>query len=282
MIYDDIETEILDGKACAESVLHDIAEKCRREKIQPKLVIITDGYDAASKVYIKNKLKAAEECGIKATVVKLDTSQPISLLNDEVELAIQDADGVIVQLPMEPSVPVPLFLNQIPPEKDVDGLLRMSNFDPCTPRGIMRLLKENSVSVEGKHVVIIGRSRLVGKPLARMMLDANATVTVCHSFTEGLATITEMADILVCAVGKPWFISDSTMLKKGAVVVDVGINRRYGKIVGDVDLESVAGRASLITPVPGGVGPMTVAMLMDNTLKAALKNRRMQKWRTKE
>lgn len=277
---------ILDGKACAkhrEAMVLDRTEAFLvRHGARPRLGIMTDGHDHASAVYVRNKLKAAERCGIEAEVIRL----PENCTREAFEAILNDEeprfDALILQLPLTNRSDEEVFISCLPEDKDVDclhpnniGMLHSSVcfMPPCTPKGIITLLKEYEIPLFGKHVVIVGRSNLVGRPLAELMLQENATVTVCHSKTENLADITRTADILVVAIGKAKYIT-ADMVKPGAVVVDVGINRdENDKLCGDVDFEAVKDIAAWITPVPGGVGPMTVVSLMENVLMAALDRR---------
>lgn len=261
--------QILDGKACAAEVKYAVLEGSGKMKVPPRLLIVTDGKDPASQVYIRNKLKAADECGIETGVFTVeDTWVSNELLWTFSEL-VDGYDGVIIQLPFENHEVRDALFDQLPPAKDVDGLLEHpQSHTPCTPKGIITLLDHYDIPIAGKNVVIIGRSKLVGRPLAELFLQRDATVTVCHSKTTNLEEHTRNADILVAAVGKPNTVT-ADMVKPGAVVVDVGINRVDDKLCGDVDFENVKEVADWITPVPGGVGPMTVASLMQNTLEAA-------------
>lgn len=259
---------IIDGKAIAAQV------KASLQGSDAKLAVIMVGDDPASSVYVRNKERACAEVGIRSCSRRL----PATASTKEVIASIAElsawADGILVQLPLPEHIDEKKVLSAIPPEKDVDcfhpyniGKLLTGEADlkPCTPAGILHLLGD----VSGKHCVIVGRSNIVGKPLALMLLHANATVTVCHSKTRDLASYTRQADVLISAVGKPCFIT-ADMVKAGAVVIDVGINRdENGKLCGDVAFEEVVAKASAITPVPGGVGPMTVAMLLKNTVEAA-------------
>jgi methylenetetrahydrofolate dehydrogenase (NADP+)/methenyltetrahydrofolate cyclohydrolase len=259
---------IIDGKAIAAQV------KASLQGSDAKLAVIMVGDDPASSVYVRNKEHACAEAGIQSCSRRL----PATASTEEVIASIAElsawADGILVQLPLPEHIDEKKVLSAIPPEKDVDCfhpynigklLTGEAGLRPCTPAGILHLLGD----VSGKHCVIVGRSNIVGKPLALMLLHANATVTVCHSKTKDLASYTRQADILISAVGKPRFIT-ADMVKPGAVVIDVGINRdENGKLCGDVAFEEVAAKASAITPVPGGVGPMTVAMLLKNTVEAA-------------
>ncbi len=260
---------LIDGKTAAKDI------KAGLTSCDAALAVILVGENIASKVYAKNKKKACEEVGIRF----YEKCLPEKASTDDVVRAIHDledwADGIIVQLPLPPQIDKNRVIEAIPPEKDVDcftpynlgQLIRGSGtLLPCTPAGIMRLLGD----VSGKYCVVVGRSDIVGKPLAMMLLQADATVTVCHSKTKDLASFTRQADVLISAVGKPFFIT-ANMVKPGATVIDVGMNRNptTGKLCGDVDFEAVAQIAENITPVPGGVGPMTVAMLLKNTVIAS-------------
>lgn len=262
---------IIDGKAEAAKI------KKQLEGALVKLGIIAVGENPASAVYIRNKEKACREVGFMTYTRYMPEETTTEKLITVIEEMAEIVDGLLVQLPLPKHINTHAVLNAIPVEKDVDcfnpynvGLLATGQPGPkpCTPRGIMRLLGD----VTGKHCVIIGRSNIVGKPLALMLLEADATVTVCHSKTKDLAKHTREADILISAVGKPHFII-ADMVKPGAIVIDVGINRdETGKLCGDVDFEEVAKKASTITPVPGGVGPMTVAMLLANTYEKIREN----------
>lgn len=247
----------------------------------PCLAVILVGDDAGSEIYVRNKIKGCEEVGMKSLSYRL----PATATNEEVadiitRLATDDSvDGILLQLPLPRHLDEKYLLSLIPDSKDVDGfspnnlgLLAMNNprTVSCTPYGVMQLLQSTGVDLCGKHAVVIGRSNTVGKPMAMLLLNANCTVTVCHSKTQNMAEITRQADILVVAIGKPKFVT-ADMVKDGAIVIDVGINRVDGKVVGDVDFDEVSKKASFITPVPGGVGPMTIAMLLQNTLTCAKK-----------
>ena len=270
--------KILDGKACSEQTLELIKANIGSE--WPTLVIYRIGDDPASVVYVRNKVRAAERVGIEAVVkhYPADTMLRAVLHDLEFDAKNTNVDGLMIQLPLPEGWDATELIERIPPEKDVDGLTYMNAgkafiddtawHQPCTAKGIIWLLHENGIHLTGKHVVVVGRSEIVGKPVAMMALANNATVTICHSRTKNLAEMTRQADILIVAVGKPKLIT-ADMVKPGAVVVDVGINRNEeGKLVGDVDFDGVKEVAGWITPVPGGVGPMTVAMLMHNTLYA--------------
>ena len=271
--------KILDGKACSEQTLDLIYNNIDLGN-PPTLVIYRIGDDPASAVYVRNKIRAAERVGIRAIVHHFPASEPFFNVLHAIENEGRNPyiDGIMVQLPLPQGWDATALIERIPPEKDVDGLTYMNAgmafiddtawHQPCTAKGIIWLLHENGIHLTGKHVVVVGRSEIVGKPVAMMALANNATVTICHSRTKNLAEMTRQADILIVAVGKPGLIT-ADMVKPGAVVVDVGINRNEeGKLVGDVDFDGVKEVAGWITPVPGGVGPMTVAMLMHNTLYA--------------
>lgn len=243
----------------------------------PHLVVIMVGDDPASQSYVKGKSKACDEVGIQNTTVYLDKDiSQVELLRRIQEFNLNDkVDGILVQLPLPPHIDEHAVMNFINPKRDVDGF-HPFNVDglytgkeciyPCTPKGIIKLLDYANVPIKGANVVVIGRSNIVGLPVAKMLLDRDATVTVCHSKTQGLSEITKKADILVVAIGKPKFVTED-MVREGAVVIDVGVNRVDGKLCGDVDFENVKDKVSLITPVPGGVGPMTITCLMENTIE---------------
>ena len=273
----------IDGKLLAARLRGEIkidAEKFERDygrKIG--LAVILAGENPASKVYVRNKIKACEETCIKSMEYYL----PDSVSTDElVELvktlnADESVDGLLVQLPLPVGVGEKAVLGAVTPEKDVDGfhavnagnlLLGNPCLAACTPSGIMELIKSTGTTISGKHAVVVGRSNIVGKPIALMLLGENATVTICHSRTQNLASYTREADILVVAIGKKEFITGD-MIKQGSIVIDVGMNREDGKLYGDVEYASASEKAAYITPVPGGVGPMTITMLLKNTVKAA-------------
>lgn len=249
---------------------------------KPHLVVVMVGDNPASLSYIKGKKKACEEVGFKFTLRDLSNSitesELIEVINEYNYK--EDVDGILVQLPLPKDFDERRVLESVLPSKDVDGLtthnmgklfLQEDGFYPCTPLGCIELLKEMDVDLCGKNVVVVGRSMLVGLPLSRLLIASNATVTVCHSKTEDLKSVCKMADILIVAIGKPKFITEE-YIKKGAYVIDVGVNRLDGHLVGDVDFERVKDLTSAITPVPKGVGPMTIALLLKNTMKAYLKN----------
>lgn len=275
---------ILNGKELAahlEAAQAQRVSTLKAQGIAPKLAVVKVGDDPASAVYVRNKTRVCERLGILSDTIALpaDITQA-ALLHAIDRLNADDAvHGVLIQLPLPAHLDENAALMRVRPDKDVDGfhllnagaLLRgQQTMLPCTPKGIIRLLKSAGVPLDGKHAVVVGRSNIVGKPAALMLLGENCTVTVCHSHTENLAQITRQADILVVAIGRAHFIT-ADMVKPGAAVIDVGINRVQGKVTGDVDYDSVAPLAGWITPVPGGIGPMTVSMLMENTLEAAWK-----------
>lgn len=276
---------ILDGKETAKKIRARIAGEAAllKEKtgVVPGLAVVLAGEDPASQIYVRNKKKACEEAGFLSEEYRLpaDVSEE-ALLSLIAELnAKETVDGILVQLPLPRGLDEKKVIAAIDPRKDVDafgyenvGRIMVGDFDfvPCTPAGIMALLDEYKVPIEGRRAVVIGRSNIVGKPMAMLLLHRNATVTVCHSRTKDLASVTREADILVAAIGKAKFITGD-MVKEGAVVVDVGMNRTDSGLCGDVDFDSVAPIASFITPVPGGVGPMTITELLQNTLTSAKK-----------
>ena len=276
--------QIIDGKAVSASVRERIAKETaefvKETGVTPGLAVIIVGENPASQVYVRNKHKACQDVGMYSVVIEMpgDTTQA-QLLEKVDELAKDNAiHGILVQLPLPAHIDEEEVIKAIPPEKDVDafhpanvGRIMIGNqsFVPCTPAGVMELLDAYDIEIEGKNCVIIGRSNIVGKPQAMLMLQKNATVTICHSRTKNLAEVTSKADILVAAVGRSKFVT-ADMVKEGAVVIDVGINRgEDGKLYGDVDYDAVFDKVSYITPVPGGVGPMTITMLLKNTLTAA-------------
>lgn len=270
-------TTILDGKKLRDKILEDLEERIKKFGHRPELAVILVGENPASRIYVNNKKKTAEKLGIKSCVIKFPQNvteekllKTIKVLNEQKSIT-----AILVQLPLPNHIDKFKVIDAIAPEKDVDGLTPYNSGKlfagekpfvyPCTPRGILHLLKEYNIEIEGKHVVVVGRSNLVGKPVAQMLLNENATVTLCHSHSINLADITRSADILISAVGKRIITED--MVKEGSVVVDVGIFKdENGKTTGDVDFENVSKRAEFISPVPGGVGPMTIASLMLNTV----------------
>jgi len=276
--------KLIDGKGIAAEVRADIkaraAEFVKETGVVPGLAVIIVGENPASQVYVRNKKKACEEAGFYSEVIEMAETTTMDELLGKIEELKCDArvHGILVQLPLPKGLDEDAVIAAIPPEKDVDafhvvntGRIMLGDFDflPCTPAGVMKLLEHEGVEVSGKECVVVGRSNIVGKPQAMLLLHANGTVTICHSRTKDLAEVTRRADILVVAIGKADFITGD-MIKPGAVVIDVGMNRREdGKLTGDVDFASAEPVASLITPVPGGVGPMTITMLLENTLTAA-------------
>ncbi len=276
--------KIIDGKAISATIREEIFEEVKsfesENGIKPGLAVIIVGENPASKVYVRNKKLACEQVGFNSEVIEMpeDTSEKellsvIERLNED-----KNTHGILVQLPLPKHINEESVLLNINPAKDVDafhpfnvGKIMTGNFDlaPCTPAGVMELIRRSGVDIKGKECVIVGRSNIVGKPQAMLMLQADATVTICHSKTKDLAASCRRADILVAAIGKPNFFT-ADMVKEGAIVIDVGINRgEDGKLYGDVDFAQVEPKASYITPVPGGVGPMTITMLLKNTLNAA-------------
>ena len=273
---------IIDGKKLAKEIRENLKIKCEELKekgIEPKLAVILVGNDKPSQIYVKNKSKACEEIGIKFEEYLLDENIAQKELINLIEKLNKDntIHGILLQSPIPEQLDINEAFRKISPEKDVDGfnpvnvgklVLNQDTFVSCTPYGIMKMFEAYNIDLTGKNVTIIGRSNIVGKPLIQCCLNKNATVTVCHSKTKELKEHTKKADILIVAIGKSKFITED-MVKKDAVVIDVGINRdENGKLTGDVDFENVEKKASFITPVPGGVGPMTIAMLMNNVLKA--------------
>lgn len=269
----------IDGKAISQMVKDELKERVKKEKIDACLAVIQVGDDPASTVYVGNKKKACEYIGIRSLSYELpEETKEEKLLELIHELnKREDVDGILVQLPLPAHMDEDKVIQTISPRKDVDGFHPQSvgalsigqpGFVSCTPAGVIQLLKRSGVEIEGKECVIVGRSNIVGKPMALLMLRENATVTVCHSRTKDLKEVTKRADILIVAIGKPKFITKDHV-KEGAVVIDVGIHRGAdGKLCGDVDFDQVEPVTSAITPVPGGVGPMTIAMLMNNCVEA--------------
>lgn len=274
--------QIIDGKSIALSVrqgLEPRVEALKAKGVTPGLTVVVVGDDPASAIYVRNKERASNKLGMNGTVLRLpgETTQE-ELLNVVRKLNADDSiHGILVQLPLPAHIDEHAILREIDPDKDVDGFHAMNagrllngekGFVACTPKGVMRLLETTGVDLNGKNAVVVGRSNIVGKPMALLLLQKNCTVTIAHSRTRNLADVTRAADILVVAVGRAGMITGD-MIKPGAIVMDVGINRVDGKVVGDVDFESAKEVASYITPVPGGVGAMTIAMLMENTVEAA-------------
>ena len=280
-----IRANILDGRVLADKIMDEIAKKLQalkeRKNIVPGLAVVLIGDDPASQIYVRNKQKACQRVGIDSYVKKFDKDVSlnhvlgfINELNSDVHI-----NGILVQLPLPVHINPEFVINAISPDKDVDGfhplnagkLMRgESCLEPCTPKGIIRLVEQTGEEIAGKNVCVIGRSNLVGKPVSLMFLKRDATVTICHSKTDSLANVTSRADILVVAAGKPNLIDDR-FVKEGSIVIDVGINRTDNGLTGDMDFEKASGKAGWITPVPGGVGPVTISMLLENTLLAAQK-----------
>lgn len=274
---------LIDGKAVSLQVKQQVKQECDKLKtkgVTPGLAVIIVGDDPASQVYVRNKEKACEECGFYSVKYALDADTTQSELNALIDKLNKDEkiNGVLCQLPLPKHLDDKEVINRIDPIKDVDAFHPVNvgaimigdyNFLPCTPAGVMELIHSTGVDVTGKKAVVIGRSNIVGKPMAMLLLHENATVEITHSKTLDLKSITKEADILVAAIGRAKFVT-ADMVKQGAVVIDVGMNRdENGKLCGDVDFENVKDKCSFITPVPGGVGPMTISMLMRNTLTAA-------------
>ena len=269
---------ILDGKKLRDKILENLSERLSKSDKKPTLAVILAGDDPASRIYVNNKKKTAEKIGIISVVYEYPSNVTESELLNKIKELNEDnsVTAILVQLPLPDGISKENVINAIDPKKDIDGLTRQNvgkmfsgekpYVYPCTPKGVIAILDEYGIEIEGKKAVVVGRSNLVGRPVAQMLLDRNATVTTCHSRTKNLSEITKTADILVSAVGKQ--IITSGMVKEGAVVIDVGISRTEdGKICGDVDFENISKIASYITPVPGGVGPMTIASLMSNTVE---------------
>lgn len=270
-------SKIIDGKKISGEIKDELKEKVGKLCVKPKLVVISVGDNPASKVYVGQKEKCANYIGIDYLHMHYDTISDDELIK-EIDKLNKDkkVNGIIVQLPLPDGMNETKIVNTIIPEKDVDGLTYLNaglllnnetSLVSCTPKGIMELLNREKVNLSGANAVVIGRSILVGKPMMNLLINANATVTLCHSKTKDLAKITKKADVLVVAIGKKHFITKD-MVKKGAVVIDVGINRVDGKLYGDVDYDDVYSKVKKITPVPGGVGPMTVVMLMKNVIES--------------
>ncbi len=279
--------KIIDGKAISAQIKDEIREKIEKDGIKASLAVILVGEDPASTVYVNNKKKACEYCGIESLSYELPESTSEEELLQLIDRLNRDdkVTGILCQLPLPKHINEEKIIDAISPKKDVDGFSKLSvgalsvgaeGFVSCTPAGIIELLKRSGIEISGKRCVVMGRSNIVGKPMAMLLLRENGTVTVTHSKTENIREITKTADILVVAVGKPKMV-DSSYVKEGAVVIDVGIHRldpeqnNGKKLCGDVDYDDVEKVASAMTPVPGGVGPMTIAMLMYNTLEGALR-----------
>ncbi len=270
-------SKIIDGKKISLEIKEELKEKVSKMKVKPTLVVISVGDNPASSVYVKQKEKCANYIGINYKHIHYDSISDDLLINEINKLNNDDKiTGIIVQLPLPNKMDEIKIVNSIIPSKDVDGLTYLNaglllnnktSLVSCTPKGIMELLKRENIKLEGSNVVVIGRSILVGKPMMNLLINANATVTLCHSKTKDLEKITKKADILIVAIGKNRFIKRD-MVKRGSIIIDVGINRIDGKLYGDVDFDDVYKKVKKITPVPGGVGPMTVVMLMKNVCDA--------------
>jgi methylenetetrahydrofolate dehydrogenase (NADP+)/methenyltetrahydrofolate cyclohydrolase len=278
-----VPAQLIDGKAVAKVLEAEVAAEIARLGLRPGLVAVRVGNDPASEIYVRNKARKARELGLEGTeLVFPETMSEGELLAEVARLNGDDAvDGILVQLPLPKQIDATKVIDAIDPAKDVDGfhpvnvgLLHLGRpaLVPCTPSGVMRLIDSTGVAIEGKRAVVIGRSDIVGKPVAALLLQRNATVTVCHSRTRDLPAVAREAEILVAAIGKARFVT-AEMIRPGAVVIDVGINRVDGKLAGDVDFAAAREVAGWITPVPGGVGPMTIAVLMSNTVRAAARRR---------
>ena len=274
--------KIIDGKAIAQELRAELKEKIAQQERKPGLAVVIVGEDPASRIYVRNKIKACGEIGIRSYAFELPEN---STQNDVEELLDKlandkEIDGILLQLPLPKHLDSESAIAHIPVSKDVDGfsaehlgllLQHKEEIVACTPLGIMKMLEKEGIDLKGKNAVVLGRSETVGKPMAMLLLNADATVTICHSKTKDIQSICKNADILVAAVGRAKFVT-ADMVKDGAVVIDVGMNRdENGKLCGDVDFENVKDKTSYITPVPGGVGPMTITMLMYNTYIAANK-----------
>lgn len=282
---------IMDGKALSLKLKEQMKQRIaqlKQQGINPKLVVMLVGDNSASQVYVRNKHKSCGEVGIESEVITMPEQTTQQELLEVVERLNQDetVDGILVQLPLPKQIDEKTVLRSILPEKDVDGfhpvnvgLLSIGDecFAPATPSGIIAMFQEYGIDIAGKNCVVIGRSNIVGKPMAALLLKNNATVTICHSKTEDLASYTRRADVVIVATGRRHTLT-AEMVKEGAVVVDVGMNRNeQGKLCGDVDYEEVKEKASFITPVPGGVGPMTITELLENTIQAAQRHHRAEK-----
>lgn len=274
---------IIDGKLLASKIMKKLKEEVnslKQEEICPKLAVIMVGNDKASEVYVRNKSKACNEVGIEFEefILKEDITMQQLLAIIEKLNNRKDIHGILLQSPIPKHFDIRKAFNTINCQKDVDGfnpinigklMIGEDTFISCTPYGVIKMLEDNNIKIEGKNAVVIGRSNIVGKPLAQCLLNKDATVTVCHSKTQNLEEITRQADILLVAIGKPEFVT-AKMVKEGATVIDIGINRNEeGKLVGDVKFDEVSQKVQYISPVPGGVGPMTIAMLLNNVIKAA-------------
>ena len=284
--------KLIDGKSIStekrENISWETAEFIKETSVIPHLAVVIIGNDPASKTYVRNKKKACTDVGFKSSVIELEETVTEEQLVAVIDKLNEDKEvhGILVQLPLPNHIDENHIIASIDKSKDVDGfhpyqvgclVSGLETLKPCTPSGVIELLKAYEIEMAGKHAVIVGRSHIVGKPLIQLLLNEDATVTVCHSKTKNLKELTQMADILLVAIGKPQFITEE-MVKEGATVIDIGINRlATGKLVGDVDFDAVSKKVSHITPVPGGVGPMTITMLLHNTLEAAKKQLKMNK-----
>ncbi len=278
--------EILSGKHMSEQLTEEQTRRVRQmrsEGFTPGLAVVLVGDHPASQIYVRNKERACKQIGLHSEVVRLNGEASQQEVIDVVNRLNRSPDihGILVQLPLPAHIDEAAVLSCVQPEKDVDGfhesnagrlMLNRQGIVPCTPAGILHMLKQGGVPLAGSHAVVVGRSNIVGKPVALLLLREHCTVTICHSRTRNLEEITRQADILVVAIGKPAFIT-ANMVKQGAAVIDVGINRVDGRVVGDVAFDAVSKVAGYITPVPGGVGKMTISMLMENTLEAACRQR---------
>jgi methylenetetrahydrofolate dehydrogenase (NADP+) / methenyltetrahydrofolate cyclohydrolase len=275
--------KIVDGKLVSQILREKMksrVEELAKRDIKPGLAVILVGDDAASQVYVRNKVAACKAIGVHSRVYRLAADTPEQKVLEELKLLNNDSEinGILVQLPLPKHIDEDKILETISPEKDVDGFHKINvgamvigraRFYPCTPHGVMKLLEYYGITIEGRHAVVVGRSNIVGKPMALMLLEKGATVSICNSKTPDLASFTRQADIVVVAVGKSKVLSGD-MIKPGAAVIDVGINRLPdGSLTGDVDFESVREVAGFLTPVPGGVGPMTITMLLENTIRSS-------------
>lgn len=275
--------EIINGEQLAKQLRQEMkleVKKLKKAGITPRLTVILIGDDPASHSYVKGKERASTEIGIDSEIIRLDTSISETELLSKINNLNKDdsVHGILVQLPIPDHIDEQKVIEAIIPEKDVDGfhpinigrmIVGQEAFLPCTPFGILKMLQSKNIAIEGKHAVIIGRSNIVGKPMGQLLLNENATVTYCHSRTNNLKSYTQQADILIVAVGREHVV-DASFIKENAVVIDVGVNRTVeGTLTGDVDFEDVKSKASYLTPVPKGVGPMTITMLLENTIKAA-------------
>ncbi len=278
----ELSAKVVSGKELANKIREELKDKVSQfieeKNIVPHLVVVLVGDDPASQSYVKGKQKGCEQTNMKSTLIKLPVETKEEELIELVEKLNHDetVHGILVQLPLPKHIDESKIINTISVEKDVDGfspinvgkmVLKEDCFLPCTPAGIIKLIKETNIDITGKHAVILGRSNIVGKPVLHLLLRENATVTICHSRTKDLKEFTKDADILIAAIGKAKFVT-ADMIKPGAVVIDVGVNRVDNKLCGDVDYENALEVASYITPVPGGVGPMTITMLLENTFEA--------------